>query len=78
MQDILEDFFNLPNIHKYENICLLTLSEQCSAYEEKVFALLQHLSPQDKETIETYIALRNDLEIETFKTALRWGKMNYT
>lgn len=77
MADILEDFYKLPNIAEYENICLQALSEQCNAYEEKVYAMLPHLSQQDRELLETYLSLRNDLEVETFKTALRWGKMHY-
>ena len=77
MDTILEDFYKLPGIEKYENLCLQGLSEQCSAYEEKVYAMLPHLSQQDREILEIYIALRNDLEIETFKTALRWGKIHY-
>lgn len=77
MGDILADFYKLPNIAEYENICLQTLSEQCNAYEEKVYAMLPRLSQQDRELLETYLSLRNDLEVETFKTALRWGKMHY-
>ncbi len=77
MNEMLEDFYRLPNIAKYENFCLQALSEQCNAYEEKVYALLPRLSQQDREVLETYILLRNDLEVETFKTALQWGKMHY-
>ena len=77
MEDILEDFYKLPNIGKYENVSLQALSEQCSVYEEKVRSLMSCLSQSDKEILETYITLRNDLEIETFKAALRWGKMHY-
>lgn len=77
MEDILQDFYNLPNIEKYESICLQTLSEQCNAYEEKVCAIMSHLSDQDRQILQIYIDLRNDLEIETFKTALRRGKQHY-
>lgn len=73
----LEDFYKLPNIREYEDLCLQSLSEQCAAYEEKVYGMMSRLSQRDKEVLETYITLRNDLEAETFKVALRWGKMHY-
>ncbi len=77
MADILEDFYKLPNIAAYENLSLQTLSEQCCAYEEKVIQMMAHLSTYDQHLLKTYIALRNDLEVETFKAALRWGKQHY-
>ena len=77
MNDMLEDFYKLPNIEKYENICLQALSEQCSAYEEKVYRIMSKLNQADKEILQTYIDLRNDLETETFKVALRCGKTHY-
>ena len=77
MHDQLEDFYKLPNIREYEDLCLLSLSEQCAAYEEKVYGMMCRLSERDKEILETYISLRNDLEVESIKVALRWGKKHY-
>ncbi len=77
MKESLQDFYGLPNIHKYEDVSLLALSEQCNAYEEKVRIIISRLPERDKEILEDYIDLRNDLEVETFKAALRWGKLHY-
>lgn len=77
MNEMLEDFYRLPNIAKCEDFCLQALSEQCNAYEEKVYRIMSRLNEADKEILQTYIDLRNDLETETFKVALRWGKIHY-
>ena len=71
------DLYKLPDIDKYEDIHLLTLSENCAMLEEKVLALSQTLPEQSRLLIEDYIHTRNDLEFETYKTALRWGKTHY-
>ncbi|MBE6982792.1 MAG: hypothetical protein E7435_00675 [Ruminococcaceae bacterium] len=77
MKETLQDFYRLPNINKYEKVCLQSLSEQCNAYEEKVRTIISRLPEKDKQVLETYLSLRNDLEVETFKTALRWEKLHY-
>lgn len=77
MDNPIMDLYKLPNISQYENVDLLTLSEQCAALEEKVFAIAAELPKQDYAIITEYILMRNDLELETFKTALRWGKKHY-
>ena len=77
MNKALQDFYNVPNIHKYEDLSLQSLSEQCNAYEDKVRMLMSCLSEKDRQILETYLDLRNDLETETFKVALRWGKTHY-
>ena len=69
--------YTLPDIEKYEDIHLLTLSENCAVLEEQVLSLTQTLPDQYRLCIEEYIRMRNDLEFETIKTALRWGKAHY-
>jgi len=77
MDKRIVDLYKLPNIEKYEDIHLLTLSESCARLEEQVYEIAKHLTNKNRKIIETYISTRNDLEIETFKTALRWGKQHY-
>lgn len=77
MDSPIIDLYKLPNISEYEDIRLLTLSENCAVLEEKVFAIMDTLPKQSQEIIKEYIMARNDLEVETFKTALRWGKQHY-
>ena len=77
MTEQIADLYKLPNIGKYEDIHLLTLSENCAMLEEKVLEIAKNLPDKKRKLIEAYISSRNDLELETFKTALRWGKDHY-
>ena len=77
MDGQITDLYRLPDIDKYEDVHLLTLSESCSTLEEKVYEIAKSLPDQKRRIIEAYISTRNDLEVETFKTALRWGKKHY-
>ena len=77
MNEEITNLYKLPDIDKYENVHLLTLSEQCATLEERVLALTKTLPKQSRLIVEEYIQTRNDLEFETFKTALRWGKTHY-
>lgn len=76
MDGKVEDLYKLPDIGKYEDVHLLTLSENCAALEEQVHIIAQALPKPKRYIIEAYISARNDLEVETVKTALRWGKQN--
>lgn len=73
----ISDLYRLPDIVEYEDIHLLTLSECCAALEQQVYAIANNLPDDSRQIIEAYISIRNDLEVETFKTALRWGKHHY-
>ena len=56
---------------------LLVLSERCAVLEEQVLAIVRALPEEKRYVIEAYIGIRDDLEVETVKTALRWGKQHY-
>lgn len=77
MDERILDLYRVPGISQYEDIHLLTLSETCAVLEEKVFVIAETLSEKEKQIIREYINTRNDLEYESIKTALRWGKRNY-
>ena len=77
MDGQITDLYKLPNIKEYEDIHLLTLSEHCAVLEGKVYAIANDLSDEKRYIIESYISTRNDLEVETVKVALRWGKKHY-
>ncbi|MBE6976554.1 MAG: hypothetical protein E7439_05085 [Ruminococcaceae bacterium] len=77
MKDSVSNLYRLPNIGKYEDVNLLSLSEVCARLEEQVYALVKTLPDEERQMIEAYISARNDLEVETVKTALRWGKHHY-
>lgn len=71
------DLYKLPDIEQYEDLHLLTLSESCAALEEQVYKIAKALPDRKRQVVEAYISTRNDLEVETVKTALRWGKCHY-
>lgn len=77
MDERTQDLYYLPDIEKYEDLHLLTLSENCTVLEERVYAIARTLPDKKRQVIEAYISTRNDLEVESIKTALRWGKRNY-
>ncbi len=77
MHNQTNDLYKLPNIGEFQDIDLLTLSETCAVLEEKVLRIAATLPQKERYVIEDYICTRNDLEFESFKTALRWGKQNY-
>ncbi len=77
MDGQMADLYKLPDIEKYEYLHLLTLSENCAVLEDRVYAIAQTLPDEHRQVIEAYINTRNDLEVESIKIALRWGKRNY-
>ena len=77
MDKSAQDLYQLENIGAYEDIHLLTLSEQCAVLEDRVRAIALTLPDRQRLIIEEYINTRDDLDTETVKTALRWGKKHY-
>ena len=77
MNDAISDLYTLPNIDTYQDLNLLDLSECCAALEARVYAIAKSLPVNDQRIILAYISTRDDLETETVKTALRWGKRHY-
>lgn len=77
MEDRVTDLYRVPNVEQYEDTHLQTLWECCAEMEERVNTVLERLSVQDRQIIEAYIDMRNELEFQSIKTALRWGKQHY-
>ena len=77
MSETLSNLYRLPNIQEYADLNLLSLSEMCASLEEQMYALAKALPEKDRQIIDAYICARNDLEVESVKTALRWGKQHY-
>lgn len=75
MDERLRNLFCVPDRGAWENVYLLDLRTHCGALEERVRNL--PLSPEDRQTLEAYIDVRNELEFESVKLALRWGKRHY-
>ena len=77
MKERLSDFYHGLGIEECEDCHLLTLREQVDALEYQILDFLDRMPDHDRYILETYIDLRNDLEVESIKAALRLGKRYY-
>ena len=77
MKENIWDLYRLPNIGEYEDVSLQSLGEACAKLEEQLYMIANTLPEKERQIIHAYISIRNDLEVETVKTALRWGKRHY-
>ena len=77
MDQRLEGLYHIPNITDYEDTCLQTLREHCTALESRLLELSERLPEDDRQIIGAYLDIRDELEFQSVKTALRWGKRHY-
>ena len=77
MEDRIIELYCIPNIEEYEDVHLMTLREHCIVLEEKLERIKDCMSYDDRQILESYIDMRNELEFQSIKTALRWGKQHY-
>ena len=73
MKRYLKDLCDAVDIDKATDLDLLALSETCAVLEERVYSMLDRLSPADQALLKDYIDRRNDLECASMNAALRWG-----
>ena len=74
MNEKMKPLYSAPEWVLPQEVGLQYLSEQCAHMEEKVRAIIAKLPPKDRETVETYIALRDDLEVLCVKAAMKLKK----
>lgn len=74
MDDRLKDLYQIPKQVLEQEIYIEDLAEQCSVYETRIRQIIEKLSTDDKEIVETYLDLRDELEIQTVKIAMRFAK----
>ena len=74
MNNRLKDLYTIPNQVMEQDIYLLDLSEQCAVLEEQVRTLAQTLPPKQRSTIEAFLDIRDELEFQTVKVAMKFGK----
>ena len=73
IKNYLYDLCHAADIEKATDLDLLALAEECAVLEERVYAMLDRLSPGDRELLQDYLDTRNDLEQASLRAALRWG-----
>ena len=74
MDSRLTDLYTIPERVVPQDIYLLDLSEQCAVLEERVRALAQSLPEDQRQTIEAFLEIRDELEYQSVKTAMAYGK----
>lgn len=77
MDDRIQALYSVPNSADYTDTRLQPLLENCSLLETRLREIAERLPDHDRQIIEAYLDIRDELEFETIKTALRWGKRNY-
>ncbi len=77
MDEGIKDLYAIPNIAEYEDVCLQTLRENCIVLKERLRDMAERLSDNDRQIVGAYFDVRDELEFQTVKTALRWGKRHY-
>ena len=74
MDGRLNELYTIPEHVVEQDIYLLDLSEQCAVLEEQVRTLARTLPPKQRSTIEAFLDIRDELEFQTVKIAMQYGK----
>ena len=74
MDERLNDLYRLPQQSLPQDIYLMDLAEECAHMEERLRAFMIRLPASDRELLESYLDIRDELEFQSVKTALRFGK----
>lgn len=74
MDERLNDLYKAPRQFVPQDVYLQDLAEQCACLEERVRTMAEKLSDEDRELLEGYLDLRDELEYQSVRTALRFSK----
>ena len=74
MDSRLKNLYTIPEQVVEQDIYLLDLSEQCAVLEERVRNLARTLPPKQRALLEDYLLLRDELEFQSVKIAMKFGK----
>lgn len=74
MDDRILDLYKLSDREKSHEMYLMDMREQCAGMERRVFEILEKLSTEDRQIVEAYLDIRNELEFQSVKAALKFSK----
>lgn len=74
MDSRLADLYRIPENVVEQDIYLLDLSEQCAHLEDRVRAIAHSLPLKQRQIIEDYLNTRDELEYQSIKVAMAYGK----
>lgn len=70
----LMDLYALADEENLGQIYLQVLSEQCGHLEEQVREIMEELPASQQQILQSYMDLRNELEFQSVKVALKVAK----
>ena len=74
MDERLADLYHIPEYVLPQDLYLVDLSEQCARMEERVRDIASRLPPKEKQIIEAFLDIRDELEFQSVKVAMQFGK----
>ena len=74
MDKRLADLYQIPEYVLPQDIYLLDLSEQCAYLEERVRAIIGRMPLKERQVLEAYLDIRDELEFQSVKVAMQFGK----
>lgn len=74
MDNRLTDLYQIPEHVLPQDIYLSDLSEQCARLEERVRVIAGRLPPKERQVLESYLDIRDELEFQSVKVAMQFGK----
>ena len=74
MDDWMLDLFALADREYLGQVDLQELSEQCGYLELQIREMMENFPVSQRQILESYMDLRNELEFQSVKVALRIGK----
>lgn len=74
MDNRLQDLYHIPDHILPQDLYLLDLSEQCARLELRVRSIAQSLPPEQRQLLEDFLDLRDEMEFQSVKVAMQYGK----
>lgn len=74
MDDRLAELYRIPEHVLPQDLYLMDLSEHCARLEERVLDIVSRLPRKQRETVEAYLQIRDELEFQSVKVAMQFGK----
>ena len=74
MDNRLSDFYDLQKKYGESNDYLLSLREECGRLEYQILVAAEDVPQNLKTLIQSYIAIRDELDFQSVKVALRFGR----
>ena len=75
MDNRLCDLYQIPDNIIPQDIYMQDLSEHCAHLEERVRDIIGTLPDTQRQLIEAYIEMRDELEFQSVKLAIKYGKL---